>query len=197
MSVASLLATRLDRRMANVLLNQQFWCWGQDIRQPAGNLLLAFGFRRLRPPVGVLGSSCYRLSLAGGEVVLWGWGVLWSGASTGVFLPRRQFAPQGVRGSLAAPCWSPEGLPPLDPPTLVSQQTLALLAELLDWLAGYERWVLQVAGRDYRRACAGAAPGATLTLLPEQVPTLWEQLSCAAAVWARSRAPSRVAAPSL
>jgi hypothetical protein len=197
MGVISSPAARLDRRIVNVLLNQQFWCWGQDIRRPAGNLVLAFGFRRFRPPVGVLGSSCYRLPFAGGEVVLWGWGVLWSRAGTGVFLPRRQFAPQGVRGCLAAPCWSPEGLPALDPPTLVSQQTLALLAELLDWLAGYERWVLQVAGLDYRRACAGAAPGATLTLLPEQVPTLWERLSDTAAAWMLSRAPGRGAAPSL
>ena len=35
-------------REGKLLLDQQCWCWGQDIRHPEGNLLLTHGFVRER-----------------------------------------------------------------------------------------------------------------------------------------------------
>ena len=35
-------------REGKLLLDQQCWCWGQDIRHPDGNLLLTHGFVRER-----------------------------------------------------------------------------------------------------------------------------------------------------
>ena len=35
-------------RAGKLLLDQQCWCWGQDIRHPEGNLLLTHGFVRER-----------------------------------------------------------------------------------------------------------------------------------------------------
>ncbi|GIW05928.1 MAG: hypothetical protein KatS3mg060_0733 [Dehalococcoidia bacterium] len=164
-------ARRTDRRLLETLINQQFWCWGQDIRRPAGNLLLAYGFARTRPPAGVLGSSCYRLTGRAYEVTLWGWGLLITTSAGGIFLPRQGFAPRLVREPLAAPCWSPDGLPPLtddDDPALGRWfQTAAV------WIADYELWVLQTAGLAYRRACVAGSPRSSFSLFPELVPALW------------------------
>jgi hypothetical protein len=42
-------------------MNARWWCWGQDIRRPEGNLLLASGFERHRPPPDVAGNRRYVL----------------------------------------------------------------------------------------------------------------------------------------
>ncbi|MCS6801805.1 MAG: hypothetical protein RMM58_01560 [Chloroflexota bacterium] len=166
--------TRPERRLLDALVDQQFWCWGQDIRRPEGNLLLAFGFERTRPPAGVLGSSCYRLAGAGREVVLWGWGLLLVGPAGGVFLPRHGFAPRPALAPLAAPCWSPEGLPPLgDAPVPGTGRWFQAAA---DWIADYEAWVLATVGLAYRRACAAGSPRATFGLFPERLPALWRHV---------------------
>lgn len=55
-----------------VLLDQQFWFLGHDIRHEAGNGLERFGFTRWRHPQGV-GTSCYVLPQGPGEaLVCWG-----------------------------------------------------------------------------------------------------------------------------
>lgn len=47
------------------LFDQQLWCWGQVIRRPEGNLLLAYGMTRQRLPETIKGSSLYRYRLLG------------------------------------------------------------------------------------------------------------------------------------
>ncbi len=64
------------RQRADALLDQQFWCWGQDRRCLEGALLTAYGFSRHRPSFGVRGSTAYTLRITADEVaVLWGFGL--------------------------------------------------------------------------------------------------------------------------
>ena len=57
------------RRRGEAVLHQQCWCWGQDIRRVAGNLLLDNGFDKHRPLDGKEGSSAYRLNLSNKELL--------------------------------------------------------------------------------------------------------------------------------
>ena len=47
------------RKIGTTLLDQQLWCWGQDIRRTEGNALLAYGFTKHRPLEGKHGSTAY------------------------------------------------------------------------------------------------------------------------------------------
>ncbi len=142
-------------RIGAKLMNQQCWCWGCDIRRPQGNLLLAFGFKRLRPPADVSGSSCYRIALPSGhEVSLWGFGTLIANRGSAMYLGRYQFEPQ----ICAAPgdtgtCWAPSELPPLRRPLSTRELTLAgtLSSDLLRFIGDYESWVAETAGLGYRQ----------------------------------------------
>jgi hypothetical protein len=68
------------QRRGSMLLNQQCWLWGQDVKRAEGNLLLLHGFDRQRPPV-----SQDTLLLAGNlKVGLWGFG-MYFGEETGTF----------------------------------------------------------------------------------------------------------------
>jgi len=50
----------------NVLLDQQLWFLGHDIRHPEGNALLRFGFTRQRSASGG-GTTCYRFASCDGH----------------------------------------------------------------------------------------------------------------------------------
>lgn len=54
---------RIQRRGQH-LLSQQCWLWGRDIKRTDGNLLMTFGFERLRPPEGISGSTQYILHIS-------------------------------------------------------------------------------------------------------------------------------------
>lgn len=81
------------------LLHTQCWFWGQDIRSPAGNLLVQYGFERFRPPEGVEGSSAYLLALVPARetscLILWGFGLFYrTEGAGGIFLDRFRFLPR-------------------------------------------------------------------------------------------------------
>ena len=70
-----LVALNKVRKTGTLLLDQQLWCWGQDIRRVDGNALLAYGFTRHRPPEGEHGSPAYEWRGSGrSRVILWGFG---------------------------------------------------------------------------------------------------------------------------
>jgi len=158
-----------QRRRAETLLDQQFWCWGQDIRHPGGNLLLDYGFDRRRPPAGQRGSSAYTLSPAPGRtLVLWGFGLSYADAGVGaLFLPRYGFAPRvGDAAGAPSTAWALEHLPPLHVPTGRGERERAarVLTALTGWVAAYEEWVAATHGLPYRAHCLVArderCPGA-------------------------------------
>jgi hypothetical protein len=159
--------TKLQRRGC-VLLNQQCWLWGQDVRRAKGNLLLAHGFERLRADDGSSASSQYTLSRGLGRCVrLWGFGLFYGDAAEGVYLNRFEFLPRTV--ALDSDRWhGASELQGLD----VAGDTL-LLQGAVRWVAEYERWVLGQYGLAYRQACL--LGWKKRPVLCEALPAAWEE----------------------
>jgi len=144
------------RHCAILLFDQQMWCWGCDIRHPAGNVLKRFGFTRRGVPEGQRGSSQYSIGFQRGEIRLWGWGVLYITPDMAVFVRRFEFAPQwraprGIRNLI----WMPEQIGRLRAAHRKAKRCMmqSYLAELCLWTAEYERWVQATCGFSYRTAC--------------------------------------------
>ena len=138
-------STMLKRGRA--LLHQQCWLWGQDIKREAGNLLLAYGFERVRPPDGISGSSQYTLELPGGRHLrLWGFG-FYFGWATGIYINRYEFIP---RETSLRDLWQAQEMD-----RLRRAREFNLLPEALRSIASYESWVMRVCGSEYRASCLG------------------------------------------
>lgn len=131
------------QRRGRVLLNQQCWLWGQDIRRSEGNLLLNFGFERQRSPCGVSGSSQYTLALNGDlSVCLWGFG-FYFGARDGIYINRYEFVP---RSAQFADRWKSAD----EMSRLPRSNNLILVAQAARWIAQYEASILREVGVAYR-----------------------------------------------
>jgi len=148
-------------RTGALLLHQQCWCWGWDIRDLDGNLLLDHGFVRHRTPEAR--DSTYTLMLPNGQaIVLWGWGMFFSDpAWGGMFLRRCGFDPYlTVSADVPSTAIRLTDLHPLRLPHLASEwnQVTHLLPSLLRWIAHYETWVLTVRGDKYRQLSLRACP---------------------------------------
>lgn len=171
------------RRRGTPLLNLQGWCWGRDICRAQGNLLLAHGFERHRPPKGKLGSSAYSLKLdATRVVVLWGFGLLYSDSGLGaVYLPRCGFTPQLTSSvELPATIWEMAQLPVMQKPASAGEWRclLTLLSASLTWIAGYERWITANLGSEYRCQCVAEWKRAA-KLPASEIAQTWQQLAVA------------------
>lgn len=150
----------LQRRVQAQLLDHQLWCLGCDIRSPEGNLLLAFGFERHRPPAGRTGSSAYRLRDAGrsSTIVCWGFGIAVETTDERLFLRRHPFLVEHYTGDAREtigfdlPARRP-GLSLADDDA--PRQAFASLARL--W-ASYERWIASTAPATWRRQCWAERP---------------------------------------
>lgn len=168
------------RRRGTSLLNLQGWCWGRDICRPNGNLLLAYGFDRHRPPTGKLGSSAYSLKLgAARSVVLWGFGLLYNDPANGaVYLPRCGFAPQLTSSvELPATIWEMAQLPSMQTPVASAEwrSLFALISAALTWIAGYEQWVVASVGIEYRSRCVTEWKRSRLAAT--EIAANWQQLA--------------------
>jgi len=133
------------------LLHQQCWCWGADIRRAEGNLLLAYGFKRRRPPQPSSGSSRYTLELDGAGVHLWGFGAVWQEQRAAVFIGRYEFLPTLVPPeALGGDVWTRDQLrsAPVPPPEW--PRALSGLARFCRFNADYERWVRHTVGLAWR-----------------------------------------------
>ncbi len=132
------------RRRGAALLHQQCWLWGQDIKCAEGNLLLQYGFDRLRPPADVVGSTQYTLLLpCGNRVRLWGFGLSF-GTADGLYLNRFDFTPRAAR---ASDLW--QG--PQEMAGLPRSADLSRLSAMLEWISRYEAWIAASQGASYRR----------------------------------------------
>lgn len=137
------------------LLNQQIWCWGQDIEYPRGNLLLRHGFQRIEKPPGSHAVSIYRLDISPtARVILRGFGVFYGDDRWGgMFLRRFGFSPRRTPGpDLPLPVWTVDDLPPTaDPRDEDAYRGQRLVLDLIDWIRRYEVWIVENVGLDYRR----------------------------------------------
>lgn len=134
------------------LLDQQFWRWGCDVKHPAGNLLVEYGFERIPPPCRVEGgSSAYRLHIdANRRIILRSFAVFFGDDRFGGILFKR-FEGQAFRtpGSDLARVPHTE----LDLLRMHRSQdqpeTRALTAALFRQIVDYETWVYDRHGLDY------------------------------------------------
>jgi hypothetical protein len=174
------------QKLGTALLHQQLWCWGYDIRWPAGNVLHRYGFSSQRPPDDVRGSTAYTLCRDDGRSIgLWGFGLLSVQTGAGsLFLQRYGFVPRLATFSDALPpAWAPEHLSMFRIPRTLEEGLLArsLLADALNWVSRYEQWVQENYGCDYRRECLAAWQQ---TVVPaEKVVDTWKHLSRDCATW--------------
>lgn len=152
-------ATRGVVTLARGLLDQQFWCWGQDLRHPHGDALQLFGLT-LERASGISRGRLYRgPAAAGAEVSLWGFGLLWQAPAGGLAVwrdeARVRLCPpwtdprsvQGARSLTAHP--HPRGREQ-------RRRGLVLASAVMRWMADYERWALTTLGPDHRRAVLAA-----------------------------------------
>ncbi len=146
------------KRFAEILLHQQLWFFGKDITNAKSNLLIDFGFKRIRPPKETDGSTNYICHINGeSSLVLWGFGVYYvQGNNPGVYLGRYNVYPKLIHGEpLNLPIWSPSSLPEMSNPKSIEEWecSFRLMSELFDWIACYEGWVNWVMDLSYRENC--------------------------------------------
>lgn len=144
---------------AEALMNDQCWCWGQDVLSPAGNLLIRYGLERLdaRGPDGRTAGYTRSINDRGG-VWLRGAGVFYSsGCGTGIFLGRYDMRPRMI--ACDAPpldAWMDQGLDAF-PLAVASGGGMAeaciLVREACAWIAAYERWITDAVGVAHRERC--------------------------------------------
>jgi len=163
------------------LLHQQCWCWGQDIQRPQGNLLLAFGFDRSRPPQDLGGSTRYTLPMASpaATVRLWGFGVTYLQPDYGgVYVNRYCFVPRWIPEHVDLnEVWRDTQMDSLQRPVTRRQirRSRRLLQAFMRWVAGYEAWVSSTCGVGYREATLRTW---TKTSIPaERMSIEWELLA--------------------
>lgn len=182
-------------RRGSALMQQQCWCWGQDVRRPDGNLLLEYGFERHRPPDGSAGATLYFRVFDGGVAIsLWGWGYLYSDPRfpEAIFHGRFDFTPRAcAQAGPAIGVHSLDGLTFTPTAPSIPRVTASLQPPAIRWIAEYERWVIAHAGLDYRERSAHSFPG-------EEIPGAvmaaeWYQLANIATEIAQPRLPGHSA----
>lgn len=139
------------------MMDQQFWRWGCDVKHGSGNLLAAYGFKRIPPSnQEPTTSSAYHLNISTeSRLVLRSFAVFYGDDGLGGILLKRfdgdpYRTPSPDLESL--PYHEPD-LPPLRkvaPDDAADDATSsALLADLIQQIIAYEAWVRTAFGNDY------------------------------------------------
>lgn len=139
--------THRDAQRIERLFDQQMWSFGRDVQCDAGNLLVAFGFRRV-PSVDPAVSSTYEVEQEGRRLSLSSVGVRCESAGEVAFLDRGPMVRQ-LHGCSAR-----------------------ATAAMFEWFAEYEEWVGRRAGVAWRTA-ALAARTRPAAFAPDTVPAMW------------------------
>ena len=173
------------QRCGRQLLHQQCWLWGQDVRRPEGNLLLAYGFNRLRAPDGSAASTQYTLQIPlehGSNtakpsiaflrepcmlVRLWGFGIFFGTEEEGIFLNRYEFAPRSAAAEARF-------FQASEMAVLERARCLRVLPGALHWISSYESWVQENYGAEYRKRCMREWKKRSLPC--DELPRRWREL---------------------
>ena len=144
---------------AGALMNDQCWCWGQDVLYPRGNLLLRYGLERIALPTPGGRTAGYTCSINdGGGVWLRGSGVLYSrGPGAGILLGRYDLRPRVTTpDALPLETWIENGFAGF-PFAAASERGVEvarlLVPEACAWIADYEHWIVETVGVEHREAC--------------------------------------------
>ncbi|MDB5390258.1 MAG: hypothetical protein JWM11_5904 [Planctomycetaceae bacterium] len=155
-------------KFATKLLDQQMWCWGQDVARPKRNALIDYGFQRYAPKLsaGEKAISHYILKSTKDvmadlpfdyTVGLWGSGIYFGEPELGgVYLRRYEFAAVGLRYDCPLEnidC--PEELVAhiVKPTSGQLRSLIPLLVHLCRWISGYESWSVGQLGLRHRELC--------------------------------------------
>jgi len=149
----------LVRSTGKVLLHQQCWLWGKDLRSPEGNLLMRYGFTRHPLPEDAAGCTAYRLQLTCGSVLLlWGFGFYFSSPPQanrgGIIVGRYEFRPRLTPlADPPMPVWQSEQIPGRTLPQSTAEfaGALQLFAQGMRAIHAYESWIANDIGLAYRR----------------------------------------------
>lgn len=145
--------SRQQRALLVSLMDQQLWCWGQDIEHRPGNLLLAYGFTRIRPPQGQKACSQYSLVL-GDETTLrvWGYGIAFVTLGESCYFSRAACSPALLKSQLGEAVFSSDDLPPLKYTLNLAEKLRCqgYFATVLREIASYESWLEDRLGAEYR-----------------------------------------------
>jgi len=131
---------------------KQIYAFGKDILYEK-NLLLEYGFTKQRPPNNAQGTSQYSLTEQDDQIILWGFGMIFSTKNDAIFLWRHEFIPKLLNAnSLPSHIWEPEQIPKRIIPKTSDEKLLMLklLVRSIKWLKKYEEWVLTTSGQAYR-----------------------------------------------
>lgn len=146
------------KKFSEILLHQQLWFFGKDIKVSQNNLLVSYGFEQVRPPKATSGSTNYICKIDGEvSMVLWGFGIYYGyGNNNGVYIGRYDVYPKLIHEEpLNLPIWAPSKLPRMKLPESEEEweYSFRLMSELFEWLARYEEWVNWVMTGSYREDC--------------------------------------------
>lgn len=166
-------------KLGALLLHQQCWQWGRDIRSPHGNLLLAAGFERTRPPAGLPAGSRYvRLETGAPVIYLWAFGLFaFLPEEGGIYINRYCFVPRWVPEAEAALApWKPEVFEGCGPALTHRQIRTSkfLLRYVLTAMAEYEEDIVARHGIAYRRE--SLREWHEPAILPERMPIEWRRM---------------------
>ena len=142
------------QQTARMLIDQQMWCWGCDVRRTEGNLLSLYGADK-RPSPDPRYHSAYLVQIEETAVVnLWSWGLWIACPDRGsLFIGRSRFHVGYIRDAILMPdAWRKRDLPLTELKLDSNDFTRArdLLATALRWIGGYEAWLSTVLASDYR-----------------------------------------------
>lgn len=139
------------RDVATCLYLQMYY-WGRDVLHPDGNLLVEYGFRRYAKE-GVHGTSRYQHAWHDGVIELHGHVAGWyRPEGEGMIFVRQRRACQlcGEAKPVVPGCYAKASI--WTPRNREEWGTLANnAARVLDWLCGYEGWVLKRCGPRWRQ----------------------------------------------
>lgn len=142
------------QKFAARLLDQQLWCFGQDIEHPAGNLLLKYGFEKQSAPGHLKSVSLYRYENGSNcQLLLRGFGLFYGDERWGgLFLRRCEFNPLYWSSAfLLKTPWKVEDLPQFRQIGEAEEKaSRELIREMLGLICNYEQWVVKHYGLDYR-----------------------------------------------
>jgi hypothetical protein len=169
--------TRPIARRGTLLLDQQLWCWGCDVRKE-GNLLIHYGFERHAPPPHQHESSLYYRPLLNAQSIhLWGFGILWHDVQGDLFLRRYDFAPSRLQPAmLPLAAWNVAQLPQETSPLPYIHQIRQQLALLCNWIADYEDWLHTMMSTSYRQTCVKGWVKAKSAVAASQMADSWRRL---------------------
>lgn len=167
---------KAHKRVGMALLDQQFWCWGYDIREQ-GNLFLRYGFMPYHQ-AKERGGTLYTIMPTDDTLLrLWGGNLVYRDTRYGVLHFNRQlFEPRLLPDDYALSSDLPEGSMIPDSAEGCARAA-ALTTAVFGWIAIYERWVLDVAGLAHREAAVRAwKANAVMLIAAEAMAAEWERI---------------------